>query len=67
MDMIELAAARKRLGMSQGEFARRLGVSPNAVSFWEKGSRKVPVYMDRLVDSVRRELREEIDAGLYSE
>jgi transcriptional regulator with XRE-family HTH domain len=33
----ELAATRVRLGLTQNEFAARLGVSQGAVSRWEKG------------------------------
>lgn len=34
-----LKQARKNLGISQGEFAYRLGVVQSAVSNWEKGLR----------------------------
>ena len=34
-----VAELRKRVRLSQGEFARAIGVSPAAVSRWESGAR----------------------------
>jgi transcriptional regulator with XRE-family HTH domain len=36
----QLIEARARLGLTQGEFAARVGVSQGAVSRWEKGRQK---------------------------
>ena len=35
----EIRQVRKRLGLSQGQLAERLGVSQQTVSDWEKGIR----------------------------
>ena len=35
----EIRVARSRLGMSQGGFAREIGVSQQTVSDWERGKR----------------------------
>jgi transcriptional regulator with XRE-family HTH domain len=37
---LHLTTVRERLGKSQKEVAKRLGVSPSLVSKWEKGERK---------------------------
>lgn len=37
---VDVTAIRKRLGLSQAEFARRFGFSPRAVQDWEQGRRK---------------------------
>lgn len=34
-----IKTARQRLGLTQAEFAARIGVSTQAVSFWERGTR----------------------------
>lgn len=39
--MSEIASIRKQLGLSQAEFARRLGVTQSTVSRWETG--EIPV------------------------
>ncbi|MPR09296.1 helix-turn-helix domain-containing protein [Microvirga tunisiensis] len=38
-DAIDVAAVRKKTGLSQAAFARRLGVHPNTVRNWEQGRR----------------------------
>lgn len=35
-----IKAARLRLGLTQAQFAARIGASPLAVSFWERGTRR---------------------------
>lgn len=42
-DMIR--AARDHLGLTQVEFARRLGVSTRAVQTWEAGEREPAAYL----------------------
>jgi DNA-binding transcriptional regulator YiaG len=34
-----IKAGRRRLGLTQEQFAARVGCSPLAVSFWERGTR----------------------------
>ena len=40
-----LAAARTNAGFTQAEVARRLGVDPSAVSYWESGTNTPRVSM----------------------
>ena len=37
---VDVAAARKKLGLSQDSFARAFGVSPGTVRNWEQGRRQ---------------------------
>ncbi len=37
---VDVAAARKKLGLSQDNFARAFGVSPGTVRNWEQGRRR---------------------------
>jgi putative transcriptional regulator len=39
-DDVDVAAIRKRLGLSQGEFAKRFGFKLDAVQNWEQGRRR---------------------------
>jgi putative transcriptional regulator len=39
-DDVDVVAIRKRLGLSQGEFARRFGFKLDAVQNWEQGRRR---------------------------
>lgn len=43
-----LAQRRQAAGLTQADLARRLHVTPGAVSFWESGTRTPPA--DRLAD-----------------
>jgi DNA-binding transcriptional regulator YiaG len=45
----DLRAVRTKHGWSQAELARRVGVSPAAVSRWEAGNRKIPDTVARLL------------------
>jgi len=47
VDGKEFAAFRRRLGKSQNEMARLLGVSLRAVQSFEQGWRPVPVHVER--------------------
>lgn len=60
---IDVAAIRKRTGLSQEKFARRFGLSPSAIRDWEQ-KRRVPdpaarallIVIDREPDAVERAL-----------
>ena len=39
-DEVDVAAIRKRLGMSQGDFAAQFGFKIDAVQNWEQGRRR---------------------------
>ena len=41
----KIRAARQRLGLSQAEFARRIGTSDKTLSSWERGAYLVDVIM----------------------
>ena len=41
----KIRAARQQLGLTQAEFADRLGVSPKSLSSWERGAFLVDVIM----------------------
>lgn len=43
--MTAMRKYRKALGLSQLDVAKKLGVSPNAVSMWETGDRKPDIVM----------------------
>ena len=43
MNNLKIAQVRVSIGMSQTELARRIGVSQNAVSKWERGVVRPPV------------------------
>jgi len=46
----EFAAALKRLGMKQYQFAAKAGVTPEAVNRWCKGGREVPAWAAWIVE-----------------
>ena len=55
MTSTDLKATLSRLGLSQAEAARLLGVTPTAVTRWVQGTRAVPgpvVRLVRLVETV---------------
>lgn len=37
----EFIRRRNRLGLTQAQLAKQLGVTPLAVSFWERGTRRI--------------------------
>ena len=49
MTPAELRAALSRLGLSQAEAARRMGMTPEAVAHWLSGRRAIPKYVEALV------------------
>ncbi len=55
----ELKALRTRLGLTQDELGKRLGVARVTVARWEIGLRRVPELAARLVQHVTKEVREE--------
>jgi transcriptional regulator with XRE-family HTH domain len=48
----QFAAALRRLGMKQKEFAAKAGVTPEAVNRWCKGGKPVPVWAAWLVSEL---------------
>jgi putative transcriptional regulator len=39
-DFVDVKAIRERSGLTQGEFARRYGISPRSLQEWEQGRRQ---------------------------
>lgn len=60
MDIKDL---RKKLAISQEEFARRLGVSLQTISRWELGKTKPSQMARRLLDDMERRLLDEQGEG----
>jgi DNA-binding transcriptional regulator YiaG len=60
MTPAEIAAARKRLGLTQALFAARLGVSRRTVEEWEnpRGKGRPAPYFGRALRDLERELDE---------
>ncbi len=68
-DRIDVKGLRSKLGMSQGSFAARFGISPATLRNWEQGRRSpegsarvLLTIIDREPEAVRRALRGE-EAG----
>ena len=55
----ELQAIRTRLGLTQGELGRRLGVTLTTVWRWEHSQRRIPELAARLVPYLAKEVRAE--------
>lgn len=51
-----IRSLRRQLGLTQTEFAQRLGVSMQAVSFWERGTRTPTGLYAQAIRSVQREV-----------
>jgi putative transcriptional regulator len=45
----KLKAMRARLGLTQEELAKQLGVTPNTVARWEQGIHAISPVVDRLL------------------
>jgi|31_taG_2_1085359.scaffolds.fasta_scaffold11976_2 transcriptional regulator with XRE-family HTH domain len=48
--MLDIAEIREKLGFSQKEFARRIGVSPLACARWEKGTVPRDQHVDAIIE-----------------
>ena len=55
----ELTAIRTRLGLTQGELGKRLGVALNTVWRWEAEQRHIPELAARLVRYIEKEVKAE--------
>lgn len=54
-----VSVARARLGITQREFAKLIGVSSNTVSRWELGTRQIPEPTARLIERVAKDAEKE--------
>ena len=54
----ELRAWRRRHGLTQQELGWLLGMSRDAISNWETGRRKIPLYLSLLLDVLEKHLKE---------
>lgn len=52
MEKQELKQRRERLGLTQAEFAKILGVANNTVSRYETGRVDIPEYMDMVLEAM---------------
>lgn len=51
----EVKALRRKLGVTQGIFARLMGVSPNLIAHWEYGIRTPAPLARRLMDKINED------------
>ncbi len=51
-----IRSLRRQLGLTQTAFAQRLGVSMQAVSFWERGTRTPTGLYAQAIRTVQREV-----------
>jgi transcriptional regulator with XRE-family HTH domain len=49
MTATELRIRRERLGLSQTELGRELGITQQAVSAWERGENAIPASIQKLL------------------
>lgn len=56
-DLLDVAAARAELGMSQAQFADMLGVDQSSVSLWETGKNEPREPVIRLLKRILDEKR----------
>jgi len=59
--MHNIKNSRNRLKMTQGEFAKALGVAPNTVARWERGERRPPSLCKLAIECLFR--RKELKLG----
>lgn len=52
MDVEFFVAWRKRVGLTQQQFADKLGVNLSAVKKWEGGARKLPPYIGLVMAAI---------------
>lgn len=53
-DSERLIKLREKLQMSQRELASEFGVTPGAIAHWEKGTRKIPGPVLKLIEIYNR-------------
>ena len=51
----EMKSAREKLGLSQPQFATKIGMSSSAVKAWEQGRNPVPLSVKLLTNHLLRE------------
>lgn len=54
MTPADLTSEREKLGVSQAELSRALGLSRGAVSLWESGKRAIPPYLGLAIAELGR-------------
>ena len=68
--MVDVRAARMKLGLSQDKFAKAFRISPSTLRKWEQGTRQphgpaqvLLAVIDREPEAVKRALAHETEAG----
>jgi transcriptional regulator with XRE-family HTH domain len=56
MNKDELKQYRERIGLTQGELSKALGVANNTVSRWELGKRSIPEFLPLALETIERRL-----------
>jgi len=56
MNKDELKQYRERIGLTQGELSKALGVANNTVSRWELGQRSIPEFLPLALETIERRL-----------
>jgi DNA-binding XRE family transcriptional regulator len=54
MNKDELKQYRERIGLTQGELSKALGVANNTVSRWELGQRSIPEFLPLALETIER-------------
>jgi len=50
----ELIIFRKSLKCTQQQLAEKLGVKQQRISAWERGERKIPLYIEKHIECIKR-------------
>jgi DNA-binding XRE family transcriptional regulator len=56
MNKDELKQYREKIGLTQGELSKALGVANNTVSRWELGQRSIPEFLPLALETIERRL-----------
>jgi transcriptional regulator with XRE-family HTH domain len=67
MEKQELKQRRERLGLTQAEFAKILGVANNTISRYETGQVNIPEYMNLVLEAMEARQIEKLKKPVQSE
>ena len=63
MDGTELRALREKVGMTQEQLAKELGVAANTVARWERGERTIPPHLPLALKTIEQSYKESKKGG----